>query len=104
MSASRWNASSLLPLWEKEEASPCLAKSQVDALAAHQRVYAIGKRRNAVKEQPRRAAPDHDVAMLQPVTPCLVGALQAAEQEDRGQSERYRDDRRGKILLVLVLV
>ena len=31
-------------------------------------MLAIGERGDAMKEQPRRAAPDHDVAMLQPVT------------------------------------
>src|SRR5687767_14896894 len=45
-------------------ASPRFSKSQVDALAAHDRVFAIGERRHAVKEQPRRAAPNHDVAVL----------------------------------------
>ena len=67
-------------------------------------VLAVGERRDAVKEQPRRSAPYHDVAMLQPVTARLVATLQSAEQEDRGQPERHRDDRRGKILLVLVLM
>ena len=50
--------------WESKSAR--LAERQVDALAAHQRVLAVGERRDAVKEQPRRPAPDHDVAMLQP--------------------------------------
>src|SRR6187431_2734966 len=36
-------------------ASPRLAESEVDALATHQRVLAIGERRHAMKEQPRRS-------------------------------------------------
>src|SRR5215207_8722664 len=63
-----------------EGRSPRSSKSQVDALAAHQRVLAIGERRHAVKEQPRRPAPDHDVTMLQTVTHRLVGPLQPAKQ------------------------
>ena len=98
-----WNASSLLPQ-VGEGRSPRFSESQVDALTAHDSVFAVGERRYAVKEQPRRAAPDHDVAMLQPVTVRLVGALRAAEQEDRGQPQRHRHDRRGKIQLVLVLM
>src|SRR5687768_16324435 len=49
---------------QENRASPRLAKSQVDALAAQQRVHAVGERGDAVKEQPRRPAPHHDVAVL----------------------------------------
>ena len=52
---------------------PRLAKGQVDALAAHQGVLAVGKRGDAVEEQPRRSAPYHDIAMLQPVAARFVG-------------------------------
>src|ERR1700730_736110 len=80
------------------------AKRQIDALPADKRVLAIGKRSDAVEEQPRRPAPHHDVAMRQPISLRLVAALQSAEQEDRRQAERYRDDRLTKILLVPVLM
>src|SRR5689334_2568916 len=80
-----------------------LPKGQIDALAAHHRVLAVGQRRDTVKEQPGRPAPYRDVAMLQPKPARLVGALQPAEQEDRRQAKRHRDDRRVEILLVPVL-
>ena len=80
------------------------AKRQIDALPAQQRMLAVGERRDAVKHKPRRPAPYHDIAMLEPKAARLVAALQSAEQEDRGQAQRHRDDRRGKILLVLVLM
>ena len=57
-------------------------------------MLAVGERRDAVKGQPRRPAPHHDIAMLEPKAARLVAALQTAEQEDRGQSQRHRDDRR----------
>src|SRR6185437_14413343 len=60
-----------------------LAKRQIDALAAKQRVLAIGKRRDAVKNEARWPAPDHDIAMLQAVAHRLVRALQAAPEEGR---------------------
>src|SRR5260370_14682957 len=85
-------------------ASTRFAKRQIDALPAQQRVLAVGERRDAVKPQPRRPAPYRDIAMLQPEPARLVAALQSAEQEVRGQAQRHRDDRRGKILLVLVLM
>src|ERR1700761_1675980 len=81
-----------------------LAESQIDALAAEQRVLAIGERRHTMEEQPRRAAPDHDIAVLQPVANGLVRSLQATEHEDRRQAQRHRDDRRGEILLIAVLM
>src|SRR2546426_10551380 len=87
-----------------EGGSPRFSKSQVDALAAHDSMFAIGKRGYAVEEQPRRAAPDHDVAVLQPVTVRLVGALWAAAQKNSRQGHRHRHERRGKILLVPVLM
>src|SRR5262245_15930139 len=65
-------------------ASACLPKGQVDALSAKHRVLTVGKRRDTVEEQPRRPAPDDDIAMLQPIALRLVAALQAAELEDRG--------------------
>src|SRR5438132_13657144 len=87
-----------------EGGSPRFSKSQVDTLAAHDSMSAIGERGYAVEEQPRRAAPDHDVAVLQPVTVRLVGALWPAEQEYRRQAPRHRHDPRGQILPVPVLM
>src|SRR5258705_13808551 len=42
--------------------------------------------------------------MLKPKAARPVASLQSTEQEGRGQAQRDRDDRRGKILLVLVLM
>src|SRR6266700_1051705 len=86
------------------EKSARLAEGEIDALPPHDRVLAVGERRYAVKKQPRWSAPDHDVAMVQAKATRLVRAFQPAEQEDRGQPQRDRDDRRSKILLVAVLV
>src|SRR5260370_23846561 len=47
----------------KKRMSMRLAEGQVDALTAQQMMFAVGERRDAVKEQPRRAAPYHDIAM-----------------------------------------
>src|SRR4051794_27383899 len=73
--------------------SACPAKGQVDARTAECAVLAVRQRGNAVEEKPRRPAPHDDVAMGQPKPPWLVAALGAAEQEDRRQPERDRDDR-----------
>src|SRR3974390_3133785 len=81
-----------------------LAESQIDAPASEQRMLAIGKGRNAMKEKPRRPAPHDDVAMQQPTPLRLVAAHWPTEQEDRRQSQRHRDDRCVEILLVPVLV
>ncbi len=48
------------------------------------RMFAVGERRYAAKEQPRRAAPDHDVAMLQPVAVRLVGAFRPPNRKIAG--------------------
>src|SRR5260370_7410170 len=85
-------------------ASTRFAKRQIDALPAQQGMLAVGERRDAVKPEPRRPAPYRDIAMLQAEAARFVAALQSAEQEDRGQAQRDRDDRSGKILLVLVLM
>src|SRR5258708_12508274 len=67
-------------------------------------MFAISEWRDAMKPEPRRPAPYRDVAMLQPKPARFVAALQPAEQEDRGQAQRHRDDRRAEIVLVLVLI
>ena len=67
-------------------------------------MLAVGQRCHAVINQPRHAAPGHDVAMLQTVSHGLVGAFQAAPQEGSGQAERDRDDRLVVIPLVAILV
>src|SRR5580700_7031913 len=64
----------------------------------------VGERRDAMKEKPGRPAPYHDIAMLQPIASRLVAAFYSAEQEDRRQAQRNRDDRRAEIGLVLVLM
>src|SRR5580658_8040265 len=59
----------LLPQGEKEsrkERSPRLADCEIDALPAQQGMLAVGQWCDAVKRQPRRAAPYRDIAMLQP--------------------------------------
>src|SRR5665213_951124 len=92
------------PAAAPERVSMRLAKRQVDAPAAEHGVLAVRKRRDAVKEKPRRAAPYHDIAVFEPEAAGLVAALGAAEQEDRGQPQRNRDDGCREILLVLVLM
>src|SRR5947208_4139854 len=79
-------------------------RSIVDALPAQQGVFALGQRRDAVEEQPRRPAPYRDIAMLQTKPLWLVAALDAAEHKDSRQPERDRNDRRAKVFFVLVLV
>src|SRR5216683_8217150 len=88
---------------ERNTALSHLPERQIDTLPAHHSVLAVGEWCDAVKRQPRRAAPHRDVAVLDPKPPRPVAALGSAEQEDRGQAQRDRDDRRGEIGLVLVL-
>src|SRR5229473_42053 len=88
----------------KKLASMRLAEGQIDALAAQQSMLAIGERRDTVKEQPRRPAPHHDIAVLEPVSLRLVGAHKSAEKEDCRQSERHRDDGVSEIAFVLVMM
>ena len=54
--------------------------------------------------EPRRAAEDEGVAMGERHRPGGCGAAVAAEQEDRRQAERDRDDRLAEVALVAVLV
>ena len=68
-----------------QEASARFAERQVDALAAQQGVLAVGERRDAVKDQPRRAAPDRDIAMLQPEALRLVAALSPPNRKIAGR-------------------
>ena len=52
----------------------------------------------------RRATPDHHIAILQAVPFDRVAAIDAAELEDSWQAQRYRDDGRGEILFVAILM
>src|SRR5437762_1225819 len=58
-----------------------LAEGQVDAAAAGQRVIAVGERLDAMIGEPRRPAPHHHVAALEPIPGRPVVAPRAAEQE-----------------------
>ena len=62
------------------------------------------ERGDAVVKEPRRAAPDGDVAMAKRISGDRIAALQAAELEDGQQPERDRDDRLREIALVPVLM
>src|SRR5581483_1980766 len=84
--------------------SSYLAKRQIETLRSHHGVIAFGERRDAVIEQPRRSAPHRDIAMLEAKAPRLVAPLQAAEHENRRQTERYRDNRRAEVEFILVLM
>ena len=81
-----------------------LPKREIHALAAEKRVFAVRERRHTVKEQPRGPAPHRDVAMLQPIALRPVVTCCAAKQEYCRQTERHRNDGRGKIPLVAILV
>src|SRR5664279_6431124 len=85
-------------------ASARLAERQIDTLPAGQCVLTVRQRGYAVKGQPGRAAPYHDVAMLEPVPARSVAALRSAEQEDGGQPQRNRHDGAAEIGLVPVLM
>src|SRR3546814_16651770 len=60
--------------------------------------------RDAVMGEAAAATPYGDVAALQPNSPRSVAAGGAAEQEDRRQAERDRDDGRLEVALVAVLM
>src|SRR5689334_15094126 len=62
------------------------------------------QRQHTVITQPRRTAPDHDIAVLERDALRAIGAAQPAEQERGGESERYGDDRLSVIALVAVLM
>src|SRR5437667_12376469 len=81
-----------------------LAKSQVDALLAEQIMMCRLERLHAVIAQAIGAAPDHDVAVLERYAAGPVGPFQPAEQKNRRNAERDRDDRRTEVALVLVLM
>src|SRR6266478_198109 len=102
--SSVYDAPAFPPRKKDNTALARLPKCQIDALPAQQRVLAVSERRDAVKGEPRRPAPYRDIVMLHPKAARFVAALQSAEQEDRGQAQRDRDDRHGKIVLVLVLM
>src|SRR5438046_3544549 len=87
-----------------ENPSSRLAKSQVDALLAEQIMMCRLERLHAVIAQAIGAAPDHDVAVLERYAAGLVGPFQPAEQKNRRNAERDRDDRRTEVALVLVLM
>src|SRR2546428_3501004 len=76
--------------------TPRFSESQVDTLAAHDSMSAIGERGYAVEEQPRRAAPDHDVAVLQPVTVRLFGGPSPAPKKNRREARGHRPHRCGQ--------
>lgn len=85
-------------------ASAGLAEGEVDAARAGGGVLAVLERRDAMKAQPRRAAPDEDVAVLERDAPGLVAAGVAAPQEGGRQAEGDGHDGLGEVPLVLVLV
>src|SRR5665213_2370499 len=80
------------------------AERQIDAATPGQLIVAVVERLDAVKGQPRGAAPHGDVAAFQPEPARPVAAPRAAEQEHRRQPERDRDDGRREVALVLVLM
>src|SRR5579863_9768554 len=65
---------------------------------------AVFERKHTVMAQARRAAPDHNIAMMQQHSPMRVGPRVATEQENRRQSERYRNDGCAEIAFVLILM
>src|SRR5262249_25656817 len=80
------------------------SKRQVDTPAAEQGMLAVGEQRDAVKEQPRRPAPHHDVAVFQPEALRPVAAPWSAPQENRGQAKRHRNNRLVEVFLVAILM
>ena len=62
-------------------------KGQVDPSPPRQHMPAISQRRHAMKRQPRRAAPDHNVPMRQAQALWPVRPLEAAKQKHGRQAE-----------------
>ena len=87
----------------RRRARPACARSRA-AAAARRGMLAVLQRQHAMEAQTRWAAEDHDVAMRQAPARGLVGADQAAEQEDGRQAERHGDDGRLETGFVAVLV
>src|SRR5690606_41137315 len=81
-----------------------LAESEIDTSLAQQRVRGGFQGQHAVVAQAVLAAPGHHVAVVQRHPGGLVGALVAAEQENRRHPEGDRDDGGAEIALVPVLV
>ena len=93
-----------LPATPRKSVLQSFAERQIDAAGAGERVVAGFQRGDAMVGEPRFAAPDHHVAALQSHAARPVLARRAAELKDCGQPERDRDDGRGVVLLVAVLV
>jgi hypothetical protein len=81
-----------------------LAERQIYALWAQHLVMAVFERKHTMMAQARRAAPDHDIAVMQRHSSMSVGPRLATEQENRRQAERYGNDGCAEIAFVLVLV
>src|SRR5580700_4205144 len=62
------------------------------------------QRQNSVIAKPRRSTPDDDVPVAHWNPPGLVGSIHSTEEKYRGNAEGYRNDRRGKIALVFILM
>src|SRR5213593_3089384 len=81
-----------------------LPERQVDTVPARQGMMSWLERHDAVIPKSGGTSPDHHVAVSQRDATWRIRSTEPAEQEDGRQSERDRHDRRGEILLVLVLV
>jgi integrase len=81
-----------------------LPESQVEPALAGHRVVAVFQGIHTVVGEPRRAAPDHNVAMskLHPCDPIVSSP--SAEQELGGKAKRHRHDRSGEIGFIFVLM
>src|SRR5262249_57674017 len=81
-----------------------LAESQIESTPAGHGMVAGFESIDTVVGQPRGAAPYYDIAMPQLHASDWIISSEAAEQELSGQPQRDRDDRKGEIGFVLVLV
>src|SRR6266545_4852982 len=80
------------------------AERQIDPVMTGERMVSIGERLDPVEGEPCRATPHDNITALQPHATWPIVTTRAAEEKDRRQPERDRDDRRAEVALVPVLV
>src|SRR5271170_7946330 len=62
------------------------------------------QRQHSVIAKPRWSAPDDHVTVAHWNPPALISSIHSTEEKYRGNSERYRNDWRSKITLILILM
>src|SRR5262245_5318629 len=85
-------------------ASGRLAKAEIDAVIAHQRVMSRREGHHAVVPESGGSTPHDYVAVLERHARNPVRPAEPAEQKTRWDAERHGDDRLVEVPFVLVLV